>query len=100
MTTRFTQQNCNYDFQEAEALLASGKPDEDALTRGQQKQLEKIHAEKPTPKKSKMARDSTMVNTAKVRAVVLMIRTNAQQVRHRHGMVLDMVMDMYLMCSL
>ena len=47
-------------------MEASGKPDEDALTRGQQKQIEKISAEKPAAKKARMSRDSTMVNTAKV----------------------------------
>lgn len=36
------------------------------MTRGQQKQIDSIKDEKPPAKKAKMARDNTMVNTAKV----------------------------------
>lgn len=56
---------------EAEELLKDGKPDEDALTRGQQKQLDGIKDEKPSPKKAKMARDNTMAATAKEGKAVL-----------------------------
>ena len=55
-----------YSCQEAAALLASGGPDEDVFTRGQQKKLDNIKDEKPAAKKSKLARDNTMAATAKV----------------------------------
>ena len=51
------------------ALLASGGPDKDVFTRGQQKTLNAIKNEKPVAKKSKLARDGTMVATAKVSLV-------------------------------
>ena len=58
-------------FQEAATYLdGKGKPDEDAFTRGQQKKIEEISSEKPPSKKAKMARDSTMAGTAKVRQLV------------------------------
>lgn len=47
-------------------LEKTGKPDEDAHTRGQQKKIEEMQAEEPAPKKTKLARDSTMAATAKV----------------------------------
>jgi len=51
---------------EANALLDdAGRPDEDALTRGQQKQIEDINAEKAPAKKAKLSKATTMVNTAK-----------------------------------
>ena len=53
-------------FQEAKELLAGASPDADAMTRGQQKKIEEIQAEKPSPKKAKMSKQGTMAATAKV----------------------------------
>ncbi|KAK0056777.1 late histone H1 [Biomphalaria pfeifferi] len=53
---------------EAERILDGKKPDEDAQTRGQQKQIEELTKEKtpePPTKKSKLTKDSTMAATAK-----------------------------------
>jgi hypothetical protein len=50
---------------EADALLGDSRPDQDAATRGQQKKLDEIAAEKPPAKKTKLARDNTMAATAK-----------------------------------
>ena len=55
-----------YTFQEAKELLGGDTPDEDALTRGQQKKIEDIQSEKPSPKKAKMSKHTTMAATAKV----------------------------------
>lgn len=56
--------------QEAEAFLdESGRPDEDALTRGQQKKIENMQAEKPAAKKAKLSKAGTMAVTAKVRYI-------------------------------
>ena len=54
-------------MQEAEQILdsAGGKPDADALTRGQQKKIEEIEKE-PAVKKPRLSKDNTMVETAKV----------------------------------
>ena len=52
--------------QEANALLGGNKPDQDALTRGQQKKIAEISAEKPAAKRGRMAKAGTMVGTAKV----------------------------------
>ncbi|CAH1775029.1 unnamed protein product [Owenia fusiformis] len=55
---------------EGEALLeASGKPDPDAKTRGEQKKIDEIQAEEaeaeePTPKKPRISKDTTMKATA------------------------------------
>jgi len=58
---------------DAEAFLeAEGRPDEDALTRTQQKKIDEINAEKPSPaKKSRLSRDNTMAATAKEGKAVL-----------------------------
>ena len=56
----------SYCFQEAKELLAGASPDADAMTRGQQKKIEEIQAEKPSPKKGKMSKQGTMAATAKV----------------------------------
>lgn len=56
-------------LKEAERILDGKKPDEDAQTRGQQKQIEELKKEKtpePPAKKSKLTKDSTMAATAKV----------------------------------
>lgn len=53
-------------FQEAKNLLGTNAPDEDAHTRGQQKKIEDIQAEKPSPKKPKLSKNTTMAATAKV----------------------------------
>ncbi|XP_059164191.1 neurofilament heavy polypeptide-like [Physella acuta] len=53
---------------EAERILDGKKPDEDAQTRGQQKQIEELKKEKtpePPAKKTKLTKDSTMAATAK-----------------------------------
>lgn len=49
-------------------MLGDDKPDDDAMTRGQQKQIEALTKEvPPSPsKKAKMAKHTTMVGTAKV----------------------------------
>ena len=54
--------------QEGEAFLAEkGKPDPDAVTRGQQQQLDAIQTEAETAaKKPRLTKDNTMVATAKV----------------------------------
>lgn len=56
---------------EAKVLLAGGAPDQDAMTRGQQKKIEDIHSEKPSPKKPKMSKNTTMAATAKEGAALL-----------------------------
>lgn len=53
-------------LQEAEQLLGSDKPDADAMTRGQQKKIEEISKEAPSPKKARMQKQGTMAVTAKV----------------------------------
>jgi len=53
-------------IQEAKDLLGAAAPDADALTRGQQKKIEDIQAEKPSPKKPKLSKNTTMAATAKV----------------------------------
>ena len=53
-------------LQEAKELLAGATPDQDAMTRGQQKKIEEIQSEKPAPKKPKMSKNTTMAATAKV----------------------------------
>lgn len=51
---------------EAEKILGDNKPDADAMTRGQQKQIDALNKEAPsTPKKAKLTKDSTMAATAK-----------------------------------
>ncbi len=47
-------------------MLGDARPDADALTRGQQKKITEITSEKPSPKKVRIAKDNTMVGTAKV----------------------------------
>ena len=58
-------------FQEASVFLeATGQPDSDAGTRGQQKQIQEIMSEKPTAKaakKARFARDTTMKGTTEVK---------------------------------
>lgn len=53
-------------------MLGDDKPDDDAMTRGQQKQIEALTKEvPPSPsKKAKMAKHTTMVGTAKVKQVL------------------------------
>ena len=58
-------------LQEAERILDGNKPDEDAQTRGQAKQIEELknastESEEPPAKKAKLVKDSTMAATAKV----------------------------------
>lgn len=53
-------------FQEAKELLGANAPDADAQTRGQQKQIETIQAEKAAAKKPKLSKNTTMAATAKV----------------------------------
>lgn len=51
---------------EADRLLGDNRPDADAMTRGQQKQIDAISKEPPsTPKKAKLAKEGTMAATAK-----------------------------------
>lgn len=51
---------------EAERILGDDRPDADALTRGQQKQIDVINKEAPpTPKKARLSKDTTMAATAK-----------------------------------
>ncbi|XP_063409245.1 uncharacterized protein LOC134692696 [Mytilus trossulus] len=51
---------------EADRLLGDNRPDADAMTRGQQKQIDAISKEAPsTPKKAKLAKAGTMAVTAK-----------------------------------
>lgn len=51
---------------EAAKILGDNKPDADAMTRGQQKQIENISKEEPsTPKKAKLTKAGTMAVTAK-----------------------------------
>lgn len=58
---------------EAKNLLGDAAPDEDAHTRGQQKKIENIQAEKEKtePKKPKLAKNTTMAATAKEGAALL-----------------------------
>ncbi|XP_052285126.1 ABC transporter F family member 4-like isoform X1 [Dreissena polymorpha] len=56
---------------EAKTILGKDAPDADALTRGQQKKLEDIQAEKPSPKKPKLSKHTTMAATAKEGAALL-----------------------------
>lgn len=53
-------------LQEAEQLLGGDKPDADAMTRGQQKKIDEISKEAPSPKKARMQKQGTMAVTAKV----------------------------------
>ena len=53
-------------LQEADALLGGHRPDQDALTRGQQKKVEAIFSEKPTPKKVRISKITTILGTTKV----------------------------------
>ncbi|KAL3862273.1 hypothetical protein ACJMK2_008255 [Sinanodonta woodiana] len=51
---------------EAKVLMGDNAPDQDALTRGQQKKIEDIQNETASPaKKPRMTKNATMVNTAK-----------------------------------
>lgn len=57
---------------EAKEILAGEEPDQDAMTRGQQKKIEEIQAEKPAPKKpAKMSKNTTMAATAKEGSALL-----------------------------
>ena len=53
-------------LQEADVLLGGHRPDQDSLTRAQQKKIEAIFSEKPTPKKVRISKATTMLGTAKV----------------------------------
>jgi len=57
---------------EAEVILGDDKPDMDAQTRGQNKQIEELKNEpEPPVKKAKLAKDSTMAATAKEAKTIL-----------------------------
>lgn len=52
--------------QEGTKLLTGKGLDVDAHTRGQQKKIDEIHAEKPAAKKARLSKETTMIETTKV----------------------------------